>query len=150
MIILEEDYELTDQQTQTNIKIPFNVSEPFEKLLVHLNYGPEWSSDIAARKQVQNAIDSYLLEGATAEDYIIENYLPIENFITLSISKNKEYLGGHHNKAKHQTVEISAKTASLGFWPTTIEPADWELQLNCHCLASEKVQVKIMIEGMNE
>lgn len=149
MIFIKKKLELTDQQTQTNIKIPFEIQEDYKKLVIHFDYGPDFSSDEAAQSQVQEAIQKFVFDGSPKEDYIVANYLPIENFITLSLSKNGNYLGGHHNKAKEQTVSLSSNQASLGFWPTTIEPSKWELQLNCHCIASKKVEVNIRIEGEN-
>lgn len=124
MILLEENYELTDNQTRTNVEIPFEMTENYTNLQVHVSYGPDWSSDSAARKQVREAIEQYVIDGAPEEEYIVENYLPIENFITLSMSKDKQYLGGHHNKMKQQTIEINEESASLGFWPTKIESAE--------------------------
>lgn len=148
MLLLEKEMKLTDKETQTNVKLPFEMEESLKKLRIDFSYDPAMSSDAAAHAQVQNAIEKYVFEEAAFEDYVVENYLPVENFITLSLSKNGHYLGGHHNKAKKQTVLISHEEASLGFWPTQIEPAVWELQLNCHCIASREVQVNVKIEGM--
>lgn len=150
MLLLEKEIHLTDKDTQTNIKLPFEMEEIFDKLRITFSYGPETSRDEAARAQVKEAIEKYVFDGAPEEDYLIESFLPVENFITLSLSKDGQYLGGHHNKAKKQTVVISLEEASLGFWPARIEPAEWELQLNCHCIASKEVDVKVKIQGVEK
>lgn len=150
MIILKKTVSLTDQDTQTNIKIPFTFKKEGEKLKVSFTYSPPYSSDDAARLQVENAVNQYikrLLKDDTPEEWMeIEQYLPIENFITLSLSKDGEYLGGHHNKAKEQNIFVTKDDASLGFWPTEIKEADWEIQLNCHCIASQHVEATIKVE----
>lgn len=146
MSLLKEKYQLSAEDTQTNIKIPFLISNEFRQLKIFFEYGPEHSSDEAARKQVEKAIEKYVFDGAPEEEYIVENYLPVENFVTVSLSKNDNYLGGHHNKSKQQIVTITEKSASLGFWPTEITPGEWELQLNCHCIASEELEATVRIE----
>lgn len=146
MDILEKSYQLSEKQTQTNIKIPFAVPGLFRQMKIHFEYSPEKSSDKVAQEQVQQAIENYIFDGAPADEYIVKNYLPIENFITLSVTKDDNYLGGHHNKKKEQVVILSEAKSSLGFWPTTIEPGNWELQLNCHCIASEHLEAHIRIE----
>ena len=49
-------------------------------------------------------------------------------------------------------VFISAEKASLGFPLQAIQAGEWELQLNVHCAASEKIygSVSILAERMEE
>lgn len=148
MELFNKSFTLTPKVTQTNIKIPFLLPQHFIALKISFKYGPKFSTDPAAKAQVKEAIEKYVFAGSPAKDYIVENYLPVENFITLSLSKDGNYLGGYHNKADKQDVFISPEGASLGFWPTEIAPGAWELQLNCHCIASEKLQAEVRIEGM--
>lgn len=148
MELLNEVFELTHNDTKTNIKIPFEVPQNYTSLQIHFTYGPKFSRDQAAHEQVQEAIANYLFPASPALDFEVETYLPVENLVTLSLSKNGDYLGGHHNKMAQQKVMISNEAASVGFWPTAIEKAEWELQLNCHCAASNLLTARVRIEGI--
>lgn len=135
---------LSHKDNKKNIGVPFKLEASAEKIRIFFSYGPSHSDDEVARAQIVEGFEKYALEDFTEE--IIEDYLPIENFITLSLSFNGEYLGSHHNKAKQQEIVITAEEASLGFKPTEIAAGNWEVQLNCHCIASENIQAKIKIE----
>lgn len=139
-----ENIFLSYKDNKKNVSIPFHLPKSAKKLRIFFSYTPSHSEDAIAKAQVEEGLKRYSLEDY--KDERIEDYLPIENFITLSLSLNGEYLGSHHNKAKRQEVVLTAEEASLGFKPTEIASGDWELQLNCHCIASENVQVEIKIE----
>lgn len=150
MILYEKIIAISDKDTQTNIKIPFEINQHADVLKVQFSYGPGWSDDYIAQQQVKEAIHRYLPKGADDEAKNIINYLPIENFITVSLSFENQYLGAHHNKAKNQTILINHTSHSPGFNACAINPGFWELQLNCHCIASELVEVKVRIEILND
>lgn len=139
-----ENLFLSHKDNKKNISVPFKLLSSAKKLRIFFNYAPSHSDDAIAKAQVEEGFKKYSLEDY--KDEKIEDYLPIENFITLSLSFNGEYLGSHHNKAKQQEIVVTAEEASLGFKPTEIAAGDWELQLNCHCIASEHVQAEIKIE----
>lgn len=146
MEILDLTIQLDATKTQTNFKIPFKVPQSAEKLVIHFHYSPNQSRDDVAIAQLERAISKYALAGYSTEQLQVEYYLPVDNLITLSLTKNGQYLGAHHNKSNNQTIIISQETASHGFWPIIIESAQWELQLNCHCIASHMVQANVRIE----
>lgn len=146
MKIFEIELELSAFDTQSNIQLPFIVKDNYTTMAIYFTYSPNKSNDYIAKEQVRQALEKYSLPGASAEELKVNNYLPVDNLITLSLSKNGQYLGGHHNKSNDQKIILSEKEASHGFWPVKIEPASWELQLNCHCIASKHVDAKVRIE----
>lgn len=137
---------LSEYDTQTNVKIPFEIKGNYSQLIIYFAYTPNRSRDEVAKRQVELALKKYALPDYTKEERTVRSYLPVDNLITLSLSKNGKYIGAHHNKKNRQQIKISNKQASFGFWPVDIEPAEWELQLNCHCIASKLVEAKIRIE----
>lgn len=149
MKIFEIDLELSAFNTQSNIKLPFIVKDNHSTMTIYFTYLPDKSRDYIAKEQVRQALEKYSLPEASPEDLKVNNYLPVENLITLSLSKDGQYLGGHHNKSNDQKIVLSEKEASHGFWPVKVEPANWELQLNCHCIASKNVEAKVRIEVEN-
>ena len=146
MVVLDLDLTLNEFDTQSNVKIPFQLKEKASVLMIHFTYSPEKSSDEIALKQVKEGIKKYALKDYTESQLSAEAYLPVDNLITLSLSKDGKYLGGHHNKSSNQTITLTNDKASFGFWPVEIEPAKWELQLNCHCVASREVKANVRIE----
>lgn len=146
MEVFSKQITLTNKDTKTNVAFPFVLDREYAELIIHFEYDPAFSSDETARKQVQEAIDQYVLEEESPEAFNVNTYLPVENLITVSLSKNGQYLGGHHNKAKSQTIRINKEKAGLGFWPAKIDTADWEVQLNCHCIASKELDVSLTVE----
>lgn len=147
MKIFELDLKLGEYDTQTNVKIPLGIRNKYSELVIYFTYSPNNSKDDIARRQVEDALIKYDVANYASAKLLASNYLPVDNLITLSLSKNGTYLGAHHNKSNKQEITINNKKASFGFWPVEIEPADWELQLNCHCIASRVVEVNIRIEA---
>lgn len=149
MNLIERKIALSDKHTKTNFKIPFEIDHQANALKIYFSYGPGWSASYIAQQRVKEAIDHYVVNDFDEESKNIENYLPIENFITVSLSFENTYLGAHHNKAKDQTILINHTNPSPGFNACAIKPGSWELQLNCHCIASELVEVEVRIEILN-
>lgn len=148
MSIFELDLRLGEYDTQTNIKIPFEIKNKYSELIIHFSYNPDKSKDDVARRQVEDALRKYDQADFASAKRLAYDHLPIDNLITLSLSKNDKYLGAHHNKSNDQEITINNETASFGFWPVEVEPDNWELQLNCHCIASKEVAANIRIEAI--
>lgn len=146
MVVIDLDLTLNEFDTQSNVKIPFELEKEAKELKIHFTYSPDKSSDEIALKQVKEGLEKYTLKGEEDSQGKPEDHLPIDNLITLSLSKDGKYLGGHHNKSNQQTITLTNDQASSGFWPVEIEPAKWELQLNCHCIASKEVKANVRIE----
>lgn len=144
-MILERDFQLSGKDTQTNIKLPFFIEGGCHVLKIEFHYGPGQSCDQEARDQVREAIHKYSLTESDKDQAKIEDFLPVENFITLSLSREGEYLGGYHNKDKDQEIVITREFASLGFIPVDQLSGHWEVQLNCHCIASDNLQAGLRI-----
>lgn len=147
MKIFELNLKLGEYDTQTNVKIPFEIRNKYKELVIYFTYSPNKSKDDIARKQVEDALKKYTSGSYSTVKQLASDYLPVDNLITLSLSKNGKYLGAHHNKNNVQEITINNKEASFGFWPVEVEPADWELQLNCHCIASKVVEANVRIEA---
>lgn len=146
MIIIEKIIHLTDEDNQTNIHFPFNLDKTYSEIIIYFSYSPAYSRDQVAIQQIKSAIDTYIPDNVPNADKQIESYLPVENFITISLSTDKKYIGNHHNKKKEQIIRISQDGATHGFWPTRINEGFYEIQLNCHCIASESVTVDLKVE----
>lgn len=143
--IVNEIFFLSHKDTKTNISIPFYLDKEATKIRVFYSYSPKFGEGEIAKEMVLKGLEKYA-DNFSEKDRDVEAHLPIENFVSLSLFKNDEYLGSFHNKARRQEVIITKDLASSGFWPTDISSGLWELQLNCHCIASEQITVKVRIE----
>ena len=149
-VLLDKDFRLSGGDTQTNIKLNFTIEEAFNFLQINFTYSPGQSSDQVAQDQVKEAIQKYSLTQGARDQAKVEDFLPVDNFITLSLAKDGHYLGSYHNKSKIQEILLSREDASLGFWPVDHLSGQWEVQLNCHCIASNALSASLRIEGHHE
>lgn len=141
MQVLRKTLKVNAKQNKTHITIPFHLSQNFNNLIIFFNYCPRKSSDQEAINQL---IQLYETNGWDISE--VTDHLPVENFLTLTLRKNKNFIGTYHNKANRQKIFINSENASLGFEKTSIEEGDYEVLLNCHSVASEEIDVNIIVE----
>src|SRR5699024_11486949 len=106
MIIFKLELRLGKYDTQTNIKIPYEIKNKYSELIIHFSYNPDKSKDDVARRQVEDALRKYDQADFASAKRLAYDHLPIDNLITLSLSKNGKYLGAHHNKSKNKKLQI--------------------------------------------
>lgn len=147
-IVIDKEFILTKKDHQTNVKIPFELVHSAEKLRIQFSYDPPHVEDDQARERIKQAVRKYVPEEELNkwnrwED--AERFLPLQNLVTLSLSYEGEYLGARHRKATEQEIILSKNHASKGFLKYEVIKGQWEAQLNVHCVASEKVNVSLLI-----
>jgi hypothetical protein len=52
-----------------------------------------------------------------------------------------------HHKATEQDVYLSVDGSSAAYLPHAVEPGNWEVQIDPHCLLSDQVQVRLTVQG---
>lgn len=137
---------LTRQDDQTNVIIPFSLDKTYKKLLISFSYEPSHATREESEPLVLNAIERYQIYDGQYDPENIDGFFPIENLVTLSITKNGEFIGARHSKDRFGTIELSKDSASLGYLKTAIEAGHWEVQLNVHCIASKNIEVHLKLE----
>lgn len=144
-VIQEQSLNLTEKDHQTNILIPFKIDEKAKKLEIAFSYAPEIAAEEYALKKIEKALQRYVPDEEKKKWGSVKRYLPLRNFITLSLMFEDEYIGAYHNKKTIQEVIISDSFSSKGFLKHSIDSGQWELQLNAHCIVSEKIEAVIAI-----
>lgn len=82
------------------------------------------------------------------EDRVLpESVGALKNLITISLSKDGEYLGNAHRWQKNQVHEISEKQASLGFVSPDRLEGTWEGMIHLHAVCTPQCEGMLMIEG---
>lgn len=136
---------LTETDHQTNIKIPFVIENEADQLIIDFSYSPASAEDSAVYEKVQKALYSYVPLEERKKWATVDRHLPLHNLVTLSLSHDGQYIGARHRKATEQTIRISETGSSKGFLKHKINKGFWEVQLNVHCVASEKVYLQLLI-----
>lgn len=142
---IEKTILITPEDNQTNICIPFILEHDFEMLEILFKYGPAFATDEEALPFIMKMLPRYVEKKVTPE--LAQQYLPIENLVTLSLAYEGQYLGARHTKERDQKVVLSKAHTSLGFSEIYIQKGEWELQLNVHNNCSPELTAYVVIEA---
>ncbi len=142
MLIFEKEVILSEKNDKTNIYFKFNTPKGISKLLIDYSYSP---------KRLESKEKSYSIINAKLKEYgnddCVEDFLPLNNLITVSLDKNGTYIGAAHRQPNHQHIEISPDSATVGFFKTNVDDSEWRIALNVHC-ALEEIKVNLKITGV--
>lgn len=143
MLIFEKSGRISPAQDKTNIPLEFTVPKGIDKLIIEYSYFPKKVYDANARELLEKSIEKYLGEGSGA---VPEDFMPVNNLITLSLDENGCYRGAAHRQARIQRHEIGEDFASPGFLKGKISAGIWRVVLNVHCCVCD-VSYMIRITG---
>lgn len=151
-VIMNQALVIEPKDNQTNIPLTFTLKKDYSKMVIRYQYGPSYASQEESYRLVKEALERYYPQNRNITESDIKNYLPIENLVTLSLSLNGDYLGARHTKERNQEVVISLHQSSLGFPKQSVSKGEWEIQLNVHCVVSEKIQafITVTVEGEDD
>lgn len=147
MLLLKKTVEVTPENEKTNIPLSFTLPEGMQKLVIDYFYSPKELTDKASCEVL---IKENILRdaGDEADEYTdYDEYMPLKNLITLSLSSPKGYIGAAHRQAQKQHHEISEDFASVGFDKTEITAGEWVLQLNLHAVVTDKCSCEIEVSA---
>lgn len=143
-IILAQEIILSTVDNQKNSVIPFHLERGYQRLIIEFSYGPQLVEEEVALLAIQKALPLFFKEPSKVE---CDQFMPLVNLITLSLSHNQKYIGCRHNKQNQQRILISEKGSSLGYLAEKVTAGDWEIQLNNHCVLSQEVRVSLVVYG---
>lgn len=144
--ILEKEFLLTEDDHQTNIKIPFVLTRNAEKLMIEFSYTPAFAKGEQAKKKIEQALLKFVPENEWKKWGNSSRYLPLYNLVTFSLSYEGNYLGARHRKSTNQTIIISENESTKGFIKQKATKGNWEAQLNIHCVATDSIQASMRIK----
>lgn len=151
-IILQQDYLLRQEDSASNICLPFTLTRDYARLVCKIKYSPKHITDKeTVRRMVLARAAEYLPEGADVENSIDwSEYEVLHNFITLSLDFQEEYLGCAHRHPPEQIVEISQQQASPGFCLHEICAGQWRAVVHVQAVILGQVAYHLVICGMEE
>ena len=146
--IVDRQIFLTPEHNKTNVQIPFRVEQDFDALFIRTRYVPKIVADEAlARQQIEAGIRRYVPKQDRERYGRWQDYLPVWNFITLSLDFEEEYIGCAHRHSPDQAHIISAAYSSPGFYRHAVLPGLWKCELNCHAVVDETVTYTLQVFG---
>lgn len=144
MILLNVKGRLTPDNDKTNIYHTFTVPDGLKCIKLSFSYSPKTlSSRSKAIKKIKECFEKYNepLVGRPNE------YLPVNNLLTISVDENSNYIGAAHRQDSTQEHIISEKLSSPGFIKTEIKEGLWCVCVNVHCVCCD-VDYSLVAQGV--
>ncbi len=126
-----------------HVAIPFSVVDEYHHLVVSYQYSPKKYEREDAYELAYNAFKEAYGESKVVEEDVLKE-LPLNNHVTLSISKDGKLIGTAHRHSSNMEIELS-KTPTVGFHPIDKVKGEYELILSAHALLSEGVHARIQV-----
>ena len=150
-LLFDQTINITAADNKTNIDLPLEITEDNFALFIQTAYTPKVIEDRdLARREIEAGIVRYIPENDRAEFGRWEDYLPLVNFITLSVDCGDEYIGCAHRHSPVQDHIISPAYSSPGFIRHAVRAGRWNFVLNCHAVVNGTVQYRLRIWGADE
>ena len=141
MKVLSVKGKITEKDSKTNISHKFRVSENAKRLVVHFSYNPKNVENTAlAMKHIETGLKKYKEKSNNPDEF-----LPINNLLTLSFDENGKYRGACHRHPNEQIIIISAENSTPGIINKKLEGGEWNAVLNIHFAGCE-IEYSIEIE----
>lgn len=141
MQVVNKQVKIGEIHNKTHIPISFHIDSTYNNLIILFSYSPQLSVDHIAKKQLMELFEKEQLDVDSVEDY-----LPVENFLSLTLFKEEHFIGTYHNKSHRQKIFINNENASHGFNKTVVDAGQYELIINCHSVASEEIIINLIVE----
>lgn len=131
--------EIRKEDLFKHLDFPFSVGEGYSRLLIKYSYYPKKyqgnDAFIIAKKAFEEA------EGREPNTDDIKKELPLNNHITISLSKDKLLVGTAHRHSNEMTIEIGA-SSTYGFEKVLNIVGEYVLTLSTHCLLTDLVKAE--------
>lgn len=135
MRLLNTEGRLTPKDTHSHIHIPINVNSSGSRLVIRYKYYPKQLMDREyALKLVKEGLIKYKVDEKN-----IERFLPLVNFITISIKSPYKLIGTAHRHDNEQEIVISEMDSTYGFYKTPIIQGQWNIVLHVYSVLSDYV-----------
>ena len=151
--ILTKELLLTPEDTAKNYEFHFELpvaGAEAKALWLGLRYTPKTLEDKdKANRLLQKGFAVYNVP----DDGDARNpaqYLPLTNLVTLCLLSPNGYVGAAHRPAAEQHHRIAPDKASPGFCPCSLDPGNWTLIVNVHCVLTEQCRCNIQVEVEEE
>ena len=128
-----------------HLDFPFVVDGDYSRLVIKYDYSPKQYAGEDAYQLAYNAfVEAYGEYKVDEED--VKRELPLNNHITLSISKDGRLTGTAHRHNPNMEIEIG-KRSTVGFHSVENVKGKYILTLSVHAILSKEVLSKIKVRA---
>ncbi len=131
--------ERNEEHISYDIIVPYYANE----LLIYFEYSPEILEDTILAKGLLE--EAFLKEYEQIPDNVQE-YLPIHNFLSLSVDSPKGLVGTSHRHMAKIKIRINEKSSSRGYFPAQIIAGVWKIVITVHSISSDYVDFQLRVE----
>lgn len=137
------------EDVQRNVLLPFTLPQDYEQLAVRLHYGPKEVRDPEIiRPRIEECVRKYFPPGVTLTEKDMEEYPCLLNFVTLSLDCGEEYVGCAHRHPPDQTILVSEREASPGFFRRRAGKGPWRVVLHVQAVVAGTVDCHVAVFGL--
>lgn len=145
-VIVDEIIKFTQNQSKTNVTIPFTLEKDYEILEIYCEYSPKKVKNMAFTKQaLEEAFERFIPESARPKDLKWEKYAPLSNLLTFSLDYGDRYLGCAHRHDKKQKHVICKNNSSVSFENHAPIRGTYSAVINLHAVLSEVVTYHLKV-----
>ena len=136
--LIRAEGRLTPSCSKTHISYSFTLTAEAERLHIDFSYRPKiLEDDSKARKLVEDCFQEFGGETAEDERNKWHLYLPVNNFLSLSIDDPEGFRGCVHRQTHRQTLYLMHNIASPGLLPGRIGPGQWRVTISVHAVVTD-------------
>ncbi|WP_028559322.1 hypothetical protein [Paenibacillus pinihumi] len=136
--LLAVEGKLYPSSSKTHITYQFHIPTPLPSLQIDFQYAPKKSEDKSgSRRLIEQSIEQYVhpsMQAAYMDKW--EQYMPLQNLLTISVDDPSEFRGSAHRHPEKQSYLLATSSASPGFIPGAILEGIWRITISVHCVVT--------------
>ncbi len=146
MIIKKETFVLTKEDSPKDIYVNITAPSDAYEIVITMSYTPEMEDDEnLCRKEIEHALFKYRA-GTPAEPDEWRKFVPIRNYITLSLDHERSYLGCAHRFNPNQYYKFSKEEKPKGFNAPLSISGNWTAVIHVHEIMSVDCTIDFKVE----
>lgn len=142
---------LTPADSKTHVAFAFEVPAALAAVELRFSYAPKRCEDRGlSRRLILEGLRRYGTAAAPGQALRWQDYLPVQNLLTLSLDTPSGYAGCAHRHNPVQRHTVAPGNCSPGFAVTSLEPGLWRAVVSAHCVATPQCVFALEVYGASE
>ncbi|HOU09996.1 MAG TPA: hypothetical protein PL044_01445 [Clostridiales bacterium] len=142
---------LTPADSKTHMAFAFEVTANLAAVELRFSYAPKRCEDRGlSRRLILDGLKRYAPAAASGQTLRWQDYLPVQNLLTLSLDTPSGYAGCAHRHNPVQRHTVAPGKCSPGFAVTSLKPGLWHAVVSAHCVATPQCVFVLEAYGATE
>lgn len=136
--------------SKSHIRYSFYIQESYDSIKVRFKYAPKNVEDKdLSKKLVLESLKKYgyLQEGENTSEKNLDDFLPLQNHITISIDDPEGFRGATHRHDFNLELVLNEKESTPGLETRANALGMWDITLDLHALISEDCTYCVEVWG---